>query len=261
MKTQLLQDIDDSGGFAAAPQRSRPGPQARPRARPRPAVWHRAQDLPPAGGGAGAAAAAWSAAGLDAASGPPPGAVFDAAAPAPGGQPDWLTELMREDAALAATRQATGRWKRRLLRWTAAAGALALLAGGLWLHEARRVDGALVVVAETAPLAARPMRAEAVSPPVSPPAAARAPGHDVVAPAPLPQAQPAPRALAAGEGGKAPQPTAETKAETKASAERGTSARRRREETLMQCRALGYDERQCIGRGCAMTRFGLACRG
>jgi hypothetical protein len=37
--------------------------------------------------------------------------------------------------------------------------------------------------------------------------------------------------------------------------------RERREETLMQCRAHGYDERQCIRRGCAMTRYGFACRG
>ena len=36
---------------------------------------------------------------------------------------------------------------------------------------------------------------------------------------------------------------------------------RRREETLMQCRVLGYDERQCERHGCEMTRFGLACRG
>jgi hypothetical protein len=39
------------------------------------------------------------------------------------------------------------------------------------------------------------------------------------------------------------------------------SPRERREETLMQCRAHGYDERQCIRRGCAMTRYGFACRG
>jgi hypothetical protein len=39
------------------------------------------------------------------------------------------------------------------------------------------------------------------------------------------------------------------------------SPRERREETLMQCRAHGYDERQCIQRACAMTRYGLACKG
>jgi hypothetical protein len=40
-----------------------------------------------------------------------------------------------------------------------------------------------------------------------------------------------------------------------------SSPRQRREETLMQCRAHGYDERQCIQRACTMTRYGLACKG
>jgi hypothetical protein len=39
------------------------------------------------------------------------------------------------------------------------------------------------------------------------------------------------------------------------------SARQRREETLLQCRAHGYDARQCIRRGCSTTRYGLVCRG
>jgi hypothetical protein len=39
------------------------------------------------------------------------------------------------------------------------------------------------------------------------------------------------------------------------------SARQRREETLMQCRAHGYDDRQCVQRGCEMTRYGFACKG
>jgi hypothetical protein len=43
--------------------------------------------------------------------------------------------------------------------------------------------------------------------------------------------------------------------------EREPSPRQRREETLMQCRAHGYDERQCMQRGCEMTRFGFACKG
>ncbi|MGJ7917130.1 hypothetical protein ACI48D_16860 [Massilia sp. LXY-6] len=42
---------------------------------------------------------------------------------------------------------------------------------------------------------------------------------------------------------------------------REPSARQRREETLMQCRAHGYDERQCLQRGCEMTRYGFACKG
>jgi hypothetical protein len=30
---------------------------------------------------------------------------------------------------------------------------------------------------------------------------------------------------------------------------------------MLQCRARGYAERQCVQRGCAMTRFGFACTG
>jgi hypothetical protein len=39
------------------------------------------------------------------------------------------------------------------------------------------------------------------------------------------------------------------------------SYRQRYEETLMQCRAHGYDERSCLQRGCEMTRYGFACKG
>ena len=39
------------------------------------------------------------------------------------------------------------------------------------------------------------------------------------------------------------------------------SYRQRYEETLMQCRAHGYDERTCLQRGCEMTRYGFACKG
>jgi hypothetical protein len=44
-------------------------------------------------------------------------------------------------------------------------------------------------------------------------------------------------------------------------ADNGPTPAQRREETLMQCRVLGYDERECTRRGCMMTRFGLACPG
>ncbi|MFK3737562.1 hypothetical protein [Massilia sp. TN1-12] len=37
--------------------------------------------------------------------------------------------------------------------------------------------------------------------------------------------------------------------------------RQRREETLMQCRAHGYDQRQCDRRGCLMTSYGFVCKG
>jgi hypothetical protein len=54
-------------------------------------------------------------------------------------------------------------------------------------------------------------------------------------------------------------PRAEAKAEIPADSE--PSARQRHEETLLQCRAHGYDDRQCVERGCEMTRFGFACKG
>jgi hypothetical protein len=54
-------------------------------------------------------------------------------------------------------------------------------------------------------------------------------------------------------------PKAEARAEIPADTE--PSARQRREEALMQCRAHGYDDRQCVQRGCEMTRFGFACKG
>jgi len=269
MKTQLLEDIDDSGAVVPGPGWRAARAQAQPQIRPRPAVWRRAQDLP------AAEPAAQPVAGRDGAPGPQPGAAFDAPRPAPAGEPEWLAELMREDAALAASRQASAHWKRRLLGWTAAAGALALLAGGgLWLVEARRVDGALVVVAQTAPAAARtapgqpPPARQAPMPVPVPASVAPAPArvgaapsgidHDVAFPATVVET-PAPRRKPETKP-RTTKPEV-TKPETKPAAERGMSARQRREETLMQCRALGYDERQCIRRGCAMTRFGLACRG
>jgi hypothetical protein len=52
------------------------------------------------------------------------------------------------------------------------------------------------------------------------------------------------------------------RADTSADArENDRSHRQRSEETLMQCRAHGYDERQCLQRGCEMTRYGFACKG
>jgi hypothetical protein len=52
------------------------------------------------------------------------------------------------------------------------------------------------------------------------------------------------------------------KAETSADNATGEATyRQRREETLMQCRAHGYDERQCFQRGCEMTKYGFACKG
>lgn len=59
------------------------------------------------------------------------------------------------------------------------------------------------------------------------------------------------------------QPAAHVEARTRTAvrADSEPTPDQRRWETLMQCRALGYDERECRRRGCMMTRFGLACPG
>jgi hypothetical protein len=271
--------------------------------------------------------------------------------PAMGGDPDWLTERLAQDAALHSRAEWTGRWSRRLGAWGAAGALLALLAGGgIWLYQQSQVEGALVVVANTNPTAsatpaapARPgiARSTPGSPADASIAAAPNPGAAALPVTPATTATPAPApamsvatpgaipsaetrnapsvdamggaagpstAAAAGEPSAAsdasagarpgaqespkpaspidganrtvvpvaaaderavsrpkhPRSHAKKRAKVEARAaepEREPSARQRREETLMQCRAHGYDERQCLQRGCEMTRFGFACKG
>jgi len=278
MKTQLLQDIGDSG--AAPPgfdwrKRPRggpapgapPGPPAAPAAhKARPAVWHRAQAAPD----------------VTAQLPEPEGRVEPSVDPAQdvatAPEPDWLAELMRQDAARADAQQKAGRWRRRVFGWSIGAGVLALVAAGaLWMIEARRVDGAMEVVAAGVPASAG---AAAEAPAAGTPAAAGSPAltpAPVAAPAPtlapvLSSPRPAPTILEEVVKPAEPvstEPTmpgirrerAVSKGASRAPVEHVQSDRRRREETLLQCRALGYDEGQCIRRECEMTRFGLACRG
>jgi len=228
-----------------------------------------------------------------------------------GGDPDWLRERLARDAALQERTEWNGQWKRRLASWGAAGVLLALLAGGgLWLYEQSRVEGALVVVANTNPAP----DAHTLRPVGVPASAAIAP-----APAPLPpaaqQASPdgsgtgavggaagpltaagADSATASGPDAAAAAGAADTQTpafadrtvvpvatdvppaakskhkrsrvskpsepEARADVREGErSYRQRYEETLMQCRAHGYDERQCLQRGCEMTRYGFACKG
>ena len=289
MKTQLLQDIGDSGAAPVGPdgrgpprqglrhEPPRDAPQGSPPGatpKPRPAVWHRAPagpdttaQLPGADDGAErpAAASAASAAAAPAA---------DDFATAPGlataREPDWLAELMRQDAERADARQKAGRLQRRLFGWSIGAGVLALVAAGvLWMIEERRTDGALQALAATRPAAVVPglvpEAAPAVGPAVGPAAAPALPPvlssprpaptilEEVVKPAEPVSTEPAMPGIRREH--------AASKAASKAPAERVQSDRRKREETLLQCRALGYDEPQCIRRECGMTRFGLACRG
>jgi hypothetical protein len=233
-----------------------------------------------------------------------------------GGDPDWLTERLARDAALQERTEWNGLWKRRLAAWGAAGVLLALLmGGGLWLYEQSRVEGALVVVANTNPAPdARTLQPAGVPAPVAVPVPMHAPVS-----APVPAGPPManidrPAALATpaaapvqaadsgldAVGGTAGPSTASGAAETQtpafadrtvvpvatdaaaapkpkrkhsrvsrhgdqeASAEvpqSERSYRQRYEETLMQCRAHGYDDRQCLQRGCEMTRYGFACKG
>ena len=212
-------------------------------------------------------------------------------------QPDieaeWLAARLREDAAARAAPAWSSMWKRRLVTWSIAGGLLAgLAAGGLWLYEENRVEDALVVVANTSPagqppavpaFAAGSLAASAPPAPVQPAVAPEA-----VKPVPVPEPAPAPEPVpikplvedkapaAAPVDVTPPRRAAHTdtaaKKRTTAKPRRTTvretppapatpSPRQRREETLMQCRAHGYDARQCIERACTMTRYGLACKG
>jgi hypothetical protein len=203
--------------------------------------------------------------------------------------PAWLSERLREDEEREAARDRRRRWMRRALAGGGAAALLALLAGaGWWVVQENRVDGTLSVVANTraSPQTAAPLaragagtpastQARAPAPDQTPAAGSEAPDPATVTVPASPDAATAAEPSASEEAGpqvrthrhrrnasaNAPAgiPAAAAAPRTKAGAEAG--AAHRREETLLQCRALGYDEAQCQRRGCAMTRFGLACRG
>ncbi|WP_156328213.1 hypothetical protein [Massilia sp. WF1] len=212
-----------------------------------------------------------------------------------GGDPDWLTERLARDAATHSSADWSGRWGRRLAASGAAAVLLALVAGGgLWLYEQSQVEGALVVVANTNPAselpAARPTAGSAATAasgttaPIGALPSTSAPATLPV-PAPAPAEAPAPVAPEAAQkaGGvdadrtvksvplaeapatappKRTRSHSHSRKRTQAAAtDSAPSARQRREETLMQCRAHGYDERECLARGCEMTRYGFACKG
>jgi len=209
------------------------------------------------------------------------------------GDPEWLAALLARDAEELSQSRASGRWTRRLATWGTASVVLVLLAaGGLWLYQESRVEGALVVVANTSPApvgtSARP--SPAGTPPALPASSSMAAARSAAVPAtPVAAARPAEAALTDVRSGPgvaalpsnaapdkqvreaetipAPKPRRppvrkHPKAEARAEipADSGPSPRQRREETLMQCRAHGYDDRQCLQHGCEMTRFGFACK-
>ena len=215
---------------------------------------------------------------------------------------DWLAARLAAQAVQPRTPAWDRFWKRRVAMWSIAGGLLAgVAAGGLWLYEAIKVDGAPGVVAATAPAtgapatavngAPPPAAAQAVAP-TPPPAVQPAASTDMVRPLPEVAAAVSPAPDAADRSVKtvdtttaqaadvepprrAPrqeatarkrQATKTTRARTHDTAPVSQvaaepSARQRREELLMQCRAHGYDERRCFQRACTMTRYGLVCRG
>jgi hypothetical protein len=193
-------------------------------------------------------------------------------------QPDieaeWLAARMRAEAVARETPAWSSMWKRRLVTWSIAGGLLAgLAAGGLWLYEDNRVEDALVVVANTTPAGqppAAPAFVAATPPPLTPepvkpvPEESVAPVIDDKVPVAAPVDVTPPRRAA--RNGKATTKRTTGKARRAAAREAPAvaaepSPRQRREETLMQCRAHGYDARQCIERACTMTRYGLVCKG
>jgi hypothetical protein len=192
-------------------------------------------------------------------------------------------------------------WKRRVVAWSVAGGLAAGVGGGVgWLYAGSRAES-VPVAANTVPAAAArgaqayvarepaaTVKAPAPELAPAPAPSAVAPIDAVKPPAPAePELKPAPPAPApdvapaasrsvatvdldppkrAARHAPAARKRAVAKPRREATpevrpAKAEPSPRERREETLMQCRAHGYDERQCIRRGCAMTRYGFACRG
>lgn len=301
MKPQLLQDLNESGSAqskppipGAAEQVTRP----RPTVEPRPQAAEPG-DTVPATGFAPQPPAFAEPIPPPAPRPPPMRATAQATEPwAPADSteeqvPGWLAERLALDAEEQRRTERSRLWGRRLVAWGAAGVLLALLAsGGLYLYDQSQVEDALVVVANTnpAPASAAP-GPEAAQASRALPASVAAP----VTPAPAPpapvsaEASTAERSTAVGgsaaaqtdAGAGQPVPAEDqpadtapppkrqrshvrkrVKAEASArAADAEPSARQRREETLMQCRAHGYDERQCLQRGCEMTRYGFACKG
>jgi len=264
MKTRLIEDFDESGSVPAGPApRAAPPIHAQGFA-PQPPGFVRAQ-------------------GQDTTL-PDPAAQPDARLPGRprdttdvNGDPEWLAALLARDAEELSESQSKGRWTRRVLTWGMATVVPVLLAaGGLWLYQENRVEGALIVVANTSPA---PATAAAGTRPASPGiAATHAPAVPLTPVAAAVSETPPPEAAAAAET-QDPTPSnadaiapprpkrSHVRKHPKAEATAGIpadsepSARQRKEENLMQCRAHGYDDRQCVQRGCEMTRYGFACKG
>lgn len=258
MKTQLLEDIGENTNAplprpARRPARqpaAQPPPQAQAKAadKPGPAVWHRPQ--------------------LDKQAEEPTEQRPPEPREAVAGDPEWLADYLQRAVASRDGPYWSSVWKRRAVTWSLAGVLLACaVAAGLWTAEERKVAGALAVVATTeTPAAAMPAAAQPAAQIVAAPAPVPAPTLADVQPEATPSADPPERTVVpvdvdAVKDSKPPvhAPRRRRPDTVRASAE--PSPEHKRAETLLQCRVYGYDERQCMRRGCAMTRFGLACRG
>jgi hypothetical protein len=201
-------------------------------------------------------------------------------APSADDDADWLAMRLRGEPAQQKAPPRNRLWKRRLATWSIAGGLIAAMAaGGLWLYEENRTDGALAVAPAPQPAAqpaatkdiVRPVAEVVAAPAVPAPSAPEAAADRAVKTVETttvrtPEIEPpkrAPRQAATARKRPASKtPDAQTHATPSAPrAAAEPSARQRREETLLQCRAHGYDERQCFRHACTMTRYGFVCRG
>jgi len=246
MKTQLLQDIGESGA-AAAPPRAQVWRGARQPEAPQPMLPER-PELPNAVHALDEPIFTWS-------------------------EPEPEAGAAHE-RAFAPPRSAP--WRRRAAGVAALMVAAGLLGGaGWWLTQQRQVDSSLALLAQaTAPVAAIPAPAPAPAPAASPPPAPaperepeREPEPDPT-PVPAPPAEPAAvaqvAAAAAVAAAVAPPPAAKPKTtarRTDPNRRASAPAIKLSKKTLTLCRAAGYHARQCQQRRCQSTKHGLVCRG
>jgi len=245
MKTQLLQDIGESGA-AAAPPRAQVWRGARQPEAPQPMLPERPgqPELPNA---------------VHALDEP----IFTWSEPDPDSDPSRAHER-----AFASPHSAP--WRRRAAGVAALMVAAGLLGGaGWWLTQQRQVDSSLALLAQAAaPVAAIPAPAPAPAPAASPaPAPEREPEREPT-PVPAPPAEPATvaqvAAAAAVAAAVAPPPAAKPKTtarRTDPNRRASAPAIKLSKKTLTLCRAAGYHARQCQQRRCQSTKHGLVCRG
>jgi len=176
----------------------------------------------------------------------------------------------------------------RLATWTAAATALALVAGSsLWLYKDRKDEATLAIVAgnlKGEPAAARPVPAARVAQPVITAQPEKLPPLVLLKPIEVAKVEPetvlevkVPETQAETESTPVLEEPAKARAQLRKGRRTASAVRAQpRRVTAMAerpsdvsptaalskaCRALGYHEAQCRKRACVLTKFGLACKG